>query len=190
MTSFPCTPGGAIARGKRRLRRLLGGFAALALAAGAAAGWAGRPGPAALALLAALFPVLALRMSGGLDPVALELAGSRLTVRLRRGAVQLELAGGVARLLSPAEVAHLERLATTAGLTAASGGFDSHLLGEFDLYASDPANAVLVEAGEARVIVTPDRPGEFLAACRECSSRASEGRQHERPHPDASLRSA
>jgi len=69
-----------------------------------------------------------------------------------------------ARRLRGDEIVHVEGLASAGGMVAGSGGFDSHRLGEFDLYASDLANAVLVEAEEIRVVVTPDEPDEFLAS--------------------------
>ena len=69
---FPCTPGGAILRGRRRLRTLLVGLAVLMLAVALAAGVARRIGPALVALAVALVPWTAWRMSGDLDPFWLE----------------------------------------------------------------------------------------------------------------------
>ena len=61
-------------------------------------------------------------------------------------------------------VRDLESLATSGGVAAGTGGFESHLLGEIDLYASDLAHAVMVDLGERRLIVTPDDPEGFLEA--------------------------
>lgn len=161
---FPCTAGGEILRGRRRLRRLLVGLTVLMTVVGIATIAAGRVFPGIFALLVALVPWTAWRMSGDLDPLWLDLSKGILTVQMRRRNERFPVAGAEARRLTPEEVASLERLATSGGLVAGTGGFESRLLGELDLYASDFANAVLVEAGEQRLVVTPDDPGGFLAA--------------------------
>jgi hypothetical protein len=178
---FPCAPGGAIRRGRRRLAGLLLGLALLLVAVAGAAWWSGRRWPAVLALAVALVPWMAWRMSGDLDPLWLEIesepGGSgvgeiggigghrrQLVVQMRRRRERRDLAGAAARRLTPGETAHLERLVTAGGVSAGTGGFDSQLLGEFDLAASDLAHAVLLDWGESRLIVTPDEPAAFLAA--------------------------
>jgi len=167
---FSCTAGGAILRGRRRLRRLLLGLAGVLVAA-AVLFWlsllvrGGGPWwPGLFALLAALVPWLAWRMSGDLDLLGLAFENGRLAIEMRRRRERFALSGAAARRLTPEETAHVERLATNGGVTAGSGGFESHRLGEFDLYASDLANAVLVDLDEARLIVTPDDPEGFLEA--------------------------
>jgi hypothetical protein len=167
---FACTPGGAILRGQRRLRRLLVGLA-LVLVAAAVLYWlnlwirgGGSWWPGLFALLGAAVPWMAWRMSGDLDLLGLEVEGGRLMIRMRRRVEGYDLAGAASRRLTPEEIAYLERLATNGGVTAGTGGFESHLLGEFDLYATDLANAVLVDLGETRLIVTPDEPEGFLEA--------------------------
>ena len=49
----------------------------------------------------------------------------------------------------------------------ATGGFDSHLLGEFDFYASNLEHAVLVEGMDHRLVLTPDDATRFLEALEE-----------------------
>jgi PH (Pleckstrin Homology) domain-containing protein len=164
---FACTAGGAIRRGRRRLRALLVGLALLMVAVAVATWWAGRRWPGVLALLVALAPWTAWRMSGDLDPLWLELEGGWLAIQMRRRRERFAVAGAGARRLTGEEVAHLERLATAGGVAAGSGGFESHLLGEFDLYASDLAHGVLLDLGDSRMIVTPDDPEGFLAALAE-----------------------
>jgi hypothetical protein len=164
---FPCTPGGAILRGRRRLRLLLVGLTVLMLAVALAAGAVGRIGPALLALVVALIPWMAWRMSGDLDPFWLETGGGWLSVQMRRRRERFNvagMAGADSRRLTAGEIAHLETLATSGGVAAGTGGFESHRLGEIDLYASDLAHAVLVELGERRLILTPDDPEGFLEA--------------------------
>jgi hypothetical protein len=163
---FPCTAGGAVRRGRLRLRRLLVGLTLL-MAAVAVATWvAGRFWPGLLALLVALVPWTAWRMSGDLDPLWLDLGSGNLkvlVVQMRRRQERFPVTGAAARRLTPEEIEHLERLATTGGVAAGTGGFESRLLGEIDLYASNFENGVLVDLGEIRLVVTPDDPEGFLA---------------------------
>jgi hypothetical protein len=163
-TVFSCTAGGAIARGRRRLRAGLLAVAGVALAAAAWAGATGRLVPALLAAGVAATPWLAWRMSGDLDAQSLELRDGTLILQLRRQRQEVPLVAPRGRRLAREEIAHLEKLAAAGPVVVGSGGFDSHLLGEFDLAASDLANAVLLESGEVRLVVTPDRPEAFLAA--------------------------
>ena len=163
---FPSTPGGAVLRGRIRLRRLLVGLTLLMIGVAVAAWIGGQRWPAVFALLVAAIPWTAWRMSGDLDLLWLDVGNGYLTIQMRRRRERFPLGGAEARRLSPEEIAHLEGLATTGGVTAGTGGFDSRLLGELDLYAGDFANAVLVDLGENRVVVTPDNPDGFLeAAC-------------------------
>ena len=161
---FPCTAGGAVLRGRLRLRRLLVGLTLLMIAVAAATWVAGRFWPGLLALLVAAVPWTAWRMSGDLDPLRLELDGGMLSIQMRRRRERFRVAGAEVRRLAPEEIEHLERLATSGGVAAGTGGFESRLLGEFDLYASDLAHAVLVDLGETRLVVTPDDPEGFRAA--------------------------
>jgi len=164
---FPCSPGGAILRGRRRLRNLLVGLTLLMLAVAVATWIAGRLWPGLLALLVAAIPWTAWRMSGDLDPLWLDLEDGRLTVQMRRRHERFVVAGSEARRLTSEETAHVEGLATTGGVAAGSGGFESHRLGEIEIFASDFAHAVLVDLGETRLIVTPDDAEGFLAALRK-----------------------
>ncbi len=161
---FRCSPGGRIAAGRRRLKGLLAAVALLMAAVAAATFLADRLVPALLAGAVAALTLFILRMSGDLDLLRLEVTPELLTVQNRRRWLRLPLPALAARRLRPDEIAHVEGLATAGGIVAGSGGFDSHRLGEFDLYASDLANAVLVESEETRLVVTPDAPEEFLAS--------------------------
>jgi len=164
---FPCSPGGAILRGRRKLRLLLVGLTLLMLAVAVATWLAGRLWPGILALLVAAIPWTAWRMSGDLDPLWLDLEDGRLTVQMRRRHERFTVSGSEARRLTTEETAHVEGLATTGGVTAGSGGFESHRLGEVEIFAGDFAHAVLVDLGETRLIVTPDDVEGFLAALRK-----------------------
>ena len=164
MTRFPCTPGGAVAHGRRRLRLLLLGLALLMLAIGIAAFAAGRIGAGIFAWLVALGPWIAWRMSSDVELRRLDVEDGILTIWMRWRRERLPLAGAAARRLTAEETEHLGRLASTGGVVAGTGGYESRLLGELDLYASDLANAILLELPERRLVVTPDDPDAFVAA--------------------------
>jgi len=159
---FPCTPGGAVLRGRLRLRWLLVGLTLLMIVVAVLTWVAGQRWPAVFALLVAAVPWTAWRMSGDLDTFWLDVDKGYLTIQMRRRRERFPLAGAEARRLAPGEIEHLERLATSGSVTAGTGGFDSQLLGELDLYASDFANAVLLDLGERRLVVTPDDPEGLL----------------------------
>lgn len=161
---FPCTPGGAVLRGRLRLRLLLVGLALLMIVVAVLTWAAGQRWPAVLALLVSAFPWTAWRMSGDLDLLWIDVGNGYLRIQMRRRRERFPLGGAATRRLSPEEIEHLEKLATSGGVTAGTGGFDSRLLGEIDLYASDLANSVLVDLGESRLVVTPDNPAELLEA--------------------------
>jgi Bacterial PH domain len=161
---FACTTGGAIAAGRRTLARLLLGTAA-GMAAVAVAVWvADRKIPALLCLAVAFALWTTWRMSGDLDLQWLDLAPDALTLQLRRQRLRLPLLAPSARPLDETERAHVARLASHGPLVAGTGGFDSHILGEFNLYATDLDRAVFVDTGDGRVVVTPDDPAAFVRA--------------------------
>jgi len=160
---FSCTDGGAIAHGRKRLRTFLLSLGLLCFAVAIAA-WFARAVPALLAVAAGALSLYARRMSADLDPLWLEVDGERLAVQMRRQRHQVDLGGVTARRLTSDEIEHLTRLATTAGITAGTGGFDSHQLGEIDLYATDLDHAVLIQHEEAATVVTPDDPPAFIDA--------------------------
>jgi hypothetical protein len=163
---FLSTAGGAVRRGRRRLRLLLAGLSFFLLAAALAAFVSGRAGPGVLALLALLVPGLAWRTASDHETLWLDVEPGALEIRMRWRRRRVPLAGAVVRRLALEEIPELERLATLGGITAGSGGFESRRLGEIELYASDLGHAVLLEAGEERLIVTPDEVDAFVAAVR------------------------
>jgi hypothetical protein len=160
---FTCTGGGAIERGRRRLRGFLLALALVCLAVSVAA-WFARAFPALLAAAAGILALFARRMSADLDPLWLEIEGDTMAIQMKRQRHTISLAGLDCRRLDEDEIAHLRSLATSAGITAGTGGFDSHRLGEIDLYASDLGNAILLQGDESGTVVTPDDPAAFLAA--------------------------
>lgn len=167
---FRCTPGGAIAAGRRRLGQLLSVLASLMLAAAISSWVSGRAAPGLLALLVAFIILTAWRLSGELQPRWLELEDGELRIQTSRRQIEISIVGATVRRLDKDEIVHLERLASTGGFVAGAGGFDSHQLGEFDLYASNLANSLLVTAPEHRMVLTPDLPDAFLEVCLEMAS--------------------
>jgi hypothetical protein len=167
---FSCTPAGVIATSRRRFSAFLMPLALLMVVATLAMGLAGRLVPALLAAGVGIVVLMAWRMSRELSPQWLEVSGGELTVQTASIRFEILLDGAFARPLEREEIAHLGRLASTAGLVTGVGGFDSHLLGEFDLYATDLDHAVLIESGEDRFVITPDNPGEFLAAAAQAGA--------------------
>ena len=128
-----------------------------------------------LALLVAIPPLIAWWMSGDLDPLELWLGSDRLTIRSRRHMMGVSLAGAAARRLEADEIDHLRGLTTFAGFMSSGATLDSHLVGELALYASDLDNAVLLDLGEDRMVVTPDDPEGFLAAVEAAGARRAVG---------------
>jgi len=163
MTSFfACSLGGQIATGRKRLRALLLGVAIAMLAMAVVVAATGRIGPALLALGAAGLAWFSWRTGTELDLESLEIRENTLNVKLRRHEVSIPLDGLRSRRLTAEEIQHLEKLSSLGPFTAGSGGFDSHLLGEFDLYATHFESAVLIETEGLRFVLTPDDPESLL----------------------------
>ncbi len=161
---FDCSVAGEIARGRRTLAGLLLGLS-LAMVALAVPVWmAERRMPALLCVGVAFVLWTAWRMSGDLDLFWIELDRDRLALQMRRQRLDLPLLAPRGRRLDEEERAHVARLASRGMVVAGTGGFDSHRLGEFNLYASDLSHAVLLDTGDSRLVVTPDDPDGFLAA--------------------------
>ena len=153
-----------MAAGRRRLNLLLLLPAGLMLVVTIVSWIRGSVFPGLLAAGVGVALVVAWRMASDLEPIYLRIEGKRLEVRLRWNLFHIDLTGARARRLTADEQTHLESLASAGGIVASSGGYDSHRLGEFDLYASDLRNSVLLEAEEVRYIVTPDDADGFVDA--------------------------
>jgi hypothetical protein len=159
---FSCSPGGAIAVGRRRLAALFTTLGLLMLAAAIAAWFSGPFFPGLLAIAVAALVAVAWRMSQDLRPQTLVLEPGRLTIRTPNRLIEVPIEEARIRALTADEIEHLEGLATAGGIVAGSGGFDSRQLGEFDLYASDLRRALFIQGLGGRLIVTPDESAEFL----------------------------
>ncbi len=168
---FECSRAGAIGAGRQRLGGLFFGLALAMLAATGWSWWTGHLLAGFLCLTVTLVVWTAWSLTANLDELRLEIdpGGGLLRVHTRSQAIEIPLADASGRRLDPDESDHLASLATLGGITLPTGGFESHRLGEFQLYASDLSNALLLEAGEERIILTPDEPEAFLAACTSSS---------------------
>lgn len=167
---FSCTPGGAVAASINRFRWLLIILALSMILAALVAWTAGRLIPGMIAAVVAGVVGLAWRMSNDLRPRRLTLEPALMLIETPRQLIPVSIEGAQIRSLEPEEIEHLESLASAGGFVAGSGGFDSHLLGEFDLYASDFAHAQFIQAAEGRYVVTPDRPARFLESFRQMAA--------------------
>ncbi len=170
---FECTPAGVISRGRRKLTFLLVGLSLGMLVVAAAVWISGRVFPGFLALGVSIMTFIAWRMSCELNLEWLQVADGVLTLRAVHQQIQLPITDLSIRLLDSAELEHLERLASAGGIVAGSGGFDSHILGEFDLYATNLRNSVLIESPESRLVVTPDEPDEFIKVLKDSLSQTT-----------------
>lgn len=159
---FSSTPAGTIAAGRRRLASLFAVLAILMLVAAIAAWLTGQAFPGLLALAVALSVGLAWRMSNDLRPRKLILEPGRVAILTPSRRIEVPIEGARIRALRPEEIEHLEGLASAGGVVAGSGGFDSRLLGEFDLYASDLDQSLFVQGLGGRFVITPDQPEEFI----------------------------
>jgi hypothetical protein len=164
---FDCSLAGTVASGRRRLTLLLVGLGILMLGMAVAMLLSARIFPAALSFVVGLIALFCWRMSHDLEPLWIEVDAAEFSIYLRSRRVRVPLPVRSARILETDEKVHLAGLASAGGVVAGAGGFDSHLLGEFELYASDIDNAVLVEAGVMRLILSPNDPEGLVAALGE-----------------------
>lgn len=168
--TFECTADGLVAAGQRRMARV---FSLLGVTLLIAVGFAFLTrqffaGVIALGLALAVFVIY--RMSRELDPTQLVISDRTLTIYMRHALRRMPLEGASVRRLTDDEIEHLAGLTSSGGFVAGAGGFDSHILGEFDLYASRLENAVLIETTDGRAVLTPDQPDDFVALVSQLAS--------------------
>lgn len=169
-SSFASTAGGTIAAGSRRLGLLLSALGLVMLIAALGAWLAGRVFPGLLALAVVGLIALAWRMSNDLRPQRLRLEPGKLVIETPSRWIDVPIEGASIRALEDEEIQHLEGLASVGGIVAGSGGFDSRLLGEFDLYASNLRHALFVQGLGTRLVITPDQPAEFVTCFRQMAA--------------------
>lgn len=96
------------------------------------------------------------------------------TLRVHRlfWTTDLPLAALESAWASPDAMRGALRLFGNGGLFAITGVYSNRRLGRFRAFATDPANAVVLELRERKVVVTPQDPARFLARLRLAAPRA------------------
>lgn len=167
MTKFPCTPGGKVETDRRKLQRGLVLLAGVVFVVAAVLAIQGVYGSAVLLTLVGLLTAYAARMARDLDLLWVELdpedvdEGLILQLRRRRLTRPLPL---MARELTEEEIQHVTQLTRWSGFQVATGGYESRLLGEVELYTNNLKQPVLLKLPEEVLIVTPDDASALVAA--------------------------
>lgn len=164
---FACTAGGSVEADRRKLQR---GLIVLALAVFAIAALLvvrGGVGSAVILTLVGAMTAYAARMARDLDLLWIEWnpggGDEALILQLRRQRLPRP-APRSARLLTDDEVEHLRQLTRWSGFQVATGGYESRMLGEIEVYTSNLERPVLLQLAEEALVVTPDEPERFVAA--------------------------
>ncbi len=157
---FVCSPRGSVETNRRRLGRGLTLLSIVVLAVAILLLIKGVYGSAVIMTLVGLLTAYAARMSRDLDLMWIELEskgkeGEEVTLQLRHRRLRRPFPD-FARHLTDEEAEHLRRLTRWSGFQVATGGYDSRLLGEIELYTSNLDRPVLLGWQEEGVVVTPD----------------------------------
>lgn len=164
---FVCSSGGSVEADRRKLQW---GLVTLALAVFAVAGLLfvrGVVGSALILTLVGVMTVYAARMARDLDLLWIELdpggGDEALVLQLRRRRLARP-APRSARTLTAEENEHLKQLTRWSGFQVATGGYESRMLGEIEVYTSNLDRPVLLELTEEALVVTPDEPDRLVTA--------------------------
>ncbi len=163
MSRFACSPGGEVEADRRKLQRGLGLLTLVVVTVAAVLVVQGVYGSAVLLTLVALLTIYAARMARDLDLMWIDLNDDSLALQLRRRRL-LRPVPITARQLTEEETQHLRQLTRWSGFQVATGGYDSHLLGEIEAYTSNLERPVLLQLPEEALVVTPDEPEGLVAA--------------------------
>ena len=166
MSRFACSPGGEVEADRRKLQRGLGLLTLVVLVVGIVLAVQGVYGSAVLLTLVALLTIYAARMARDLDLMWIDLDDDGLALQLRRRRLQRP-APIAARLLTDEEAQHLRQLTRWSGFQVATGGYDSRLLGEIEVYAANLDRPVLLQLPEEALVVSPDDAEALVAAVQE-----------------------
>jgi hypothetical protein len=93
-----------------------------------------------------------------------ELRGRELLVRRLCWDTRVSLEGLREAYADPEAMRSAIRLMGNGGLYSFSGWFRNRRLGRFRAFVTDPARSVVLVFKDRKVLVTPDRPAEFLRA--------------------------
>ncbi len=58
------------------------------------------------------------------------------------------------------------------GMFCFAGAFNNTKLGSYRAFATDPKRAVVLRFSDSTVVVTPDRPGDFVTSIKELSGKS------------------
>jgi hypothetical protein len=102
-----------------------------------------------------------------------ELAPGELRVKRLLWSTIWPLDPGVRARASPHAMQGSWRTWGNGGLFAISGHFSGSGLGRYRAFVTDPARTVVIETRKGIVVVSPDRPDEFVAAVTAAARSAS-----------------
>ena len=115
-----------------------------------------------LVMSAILFAVLLVPAS--LTVRRYEIAGDELRIRRLWWDTRWPLAGLTSASVQPHVMAQSLRTWGNGGLFSFSGHFVNHPLGRYRAFVTDPARTVVLRLSTGVLVVSPDRPGDFVAA--------------------------
>lgn len=96
-------------------------------------------------------------------------SGRTLFVHRLGWAKKFDLSGLTDVSHSPGAMVGSIRTFGNGGLFGYIGRFQNATLGSYKAYATDPSRSVVMYFGEGTIVVTPDRPAEFVAAVEQSS---------------------
>lgn len=137
----------------RKLTLVTGALLAVLAWAAVAAGGVGSAGIVAVVVACAAFSVRGYSVVGG-----------QLLVHRLGWVTRFDLGRLQSAEFSPGAMLGSLRTFGNGGLFAFTGHFRNAAIGSYRAFATDSARTVVLDFGSERVVVTPDRPAEFVAA--------------------------
>jgi hypothetical protein len=123
--------------------------------------------PVTVRLLVVGVPLLILALAALWTVRGYELGGGSLSIQRGFWRTRVSLAGLLSASTDAQALRSSLRLFGNGGLFSFSGLFWNRRLGRFRIFATDPARAVVLRFEHRTIVVTPDRPGDFVAAVRD-----------------------
>ena len=126
-----------------------------------------RSGPPTFSALLAITIAAAAFMVRGYSVV-----DGQLLIHRLGWSTKFDLSELTAAEFSPGATLGSARVMGIGGLFGFIGRFRNEMLGVYRAYATDSANTVVLDFGGSKVVVTPDKPAEFVAALETRTSRS------------------
>ena len=120
-----------------------------------------------LVLLIVVVPALTLVLSACWMIRGYVLSGESLLIQRLGWQSRLDLTGLVSAEADPEAMAKSLRTFGNGGLFCFCGRFRNTKLGAYRAYATDPKRSVVLKFQNQTVVVTPDRPDDFVASIKE-----------------------